>query len=428
MSIGGPSALGTLLVQRLDAVLGTTLSQQTNIASGARPDAVTQPDRPHRPDAAQNDILRHPRESVERASSQTEQQVRQAIDKTKIDAAKALLAARSAPATSSTPSAPTTLGSAARTILALLASYPDQAPPIAGKTPLALTGTTAPATGSATPAAATQTTTTSLTPEIPTGLASAQTATGAAAPSLGSQLAQGLSQALQQSGLFYESHLGNVAFGKQSAATLMAEPQALLGRPSESATTGANRGQAPADSGTTGSGSTGRSTETGLPSQTAAPKTTAAQSNPTNPAGPLTGLHPETHLLVRQQLEVLANQTIAWRGEAWPEAPLEWDIRRRQEAPDDANAPGQDHWATRLKITLPHLGEVQARLSLVNQQVVMHLIAPEAAGLLTEHGEQLRTRFQASGLQLSQLSFSAHNPESPAGGAADLEDAHDKQN
>ncbi len=40
MSIGAPSNLGTLLVQRLDAVLGTTLGQQANIASGAGPQAV----------------------------------------------------------------------------------------------------------------------------------------------------------------------------------------------------------------------------------------------------------------------------------------------------------------------------------------------------------------------------------------------------
>jgi hypothetical protein len=417
MSIGGPSALGTLLVQRLDATLGVTLSQQTNIASGARPDAVAQPDRPQRPDAVQNDILRHPRESVERASLQTEQHVRQAIDKTKIDAGKALLSGRSAPATTSTASAPTTLGAAARAILALLASYPDQAPAIAGKAPLAFpdraaapTGTTAP------PAVSTQMTTASPAAGPLAGPAPAQAAIPSTAPPLGSLIAQGLAQALQQSGLFYESHLSNLAFGKQSAAALMTEPQALLGRGPESAANASNS-QAPAGNEPTSPAPTSPSAEAGSSSRLL--QTAAAPSTPSS-AGPLAGLHPETHLLVRQQLEVLANQAIAWRGEAWPDAPLEWDIQRRQEAPDGSNSPEQDHWATRLKITLPHLGEVQARLSLVNQQVVMHLVAPEAAEILTANGEQLRTRFLASGLQLSQLSFSAQSPESPAS-ATDIE-------
>ena len=43
MSIG-PAALGNVLVQRLDAVLGTTMSAaNANQISGARPDAVSQP-------------------------------------------------------------------------------------------------------------------------------------------------------------------------------------------------------------------------------------------------------------------------------------------------------------------------------------------------------------------------------------------------
>ncbi|HUG58265.1 MAG TPA: flagellar hook-length control protein FliK, partial [Candidimonas sp.] len=123
MSIGGPSALGTLLVHRLDSVLGTTLSQQANLVSGARPDAVTQPGSPERPDAAQNQVHRQTRDGVDRATGQTEQQTKDAINRAKVDARAAeILAARSAPSTSTTASAPTSLGHAARTILALLAN------------------------------------------------------------------------------------------------------------------------------------------------------------------------------------------------------------------------------------------------------------------------------------------------------------------
>src|SRR5690606_19051773 len=126
MSVG-PSALGTLLVQRLDAVLATTLSAQAKIVSGARPDAVSPPSTPERPDAGRNETQRHPRETVDRITAQTEQQGRHAVDRARLDArTAAALLARNAPNTATTPSAPTTLGQAAKTILALLANYPDQ--------------------------------------------------------------------------------------------------------------------------------------------------------------------------------------------------------------------------------------------------------------------------------------------------------------
>ncbi|MAK54626.1 MAG: flagellar hook-length control protein FliK, partial [Pusillimonas sp.] len=65
MSVNSPSGLGTLLVQRLDAVLGTTLSQQTNIVNGARPDAITQTQEAQRNEAAQNRVTRETREAID---------------------------------------------------------------------------------------------------------------------------------------------------------------------------------------------------------------------------------------------------------------------------------------------------------------------------------------------------------------------------
>ncbi|HEY9279305.1 MAG TPA: flagellar hook-length control protein FliK [Eoetvoesiella sp.] len=421
MSIGGPSALGTLLVQRLDAVLGTTLSQQTNIVSGARPDAVTQPDRPQRPDAAQNETLRHPRESVEKATAGREQQIQQAVDKTKIDARQALLAGRPAPNTASTPSAPTTLGTAARTILALLANYPDQAPAIIGKTPLATPAVNASVTGATSPAGGTTASANAAsTPATEAGASTGPQGTAVSRPPgavTASVFMQALSQALQNSGLFYESHLNNVAFGKQSPASLMQEPQAQLGRATQPAVNSAPGSQASAlpPEGNTGSHNMAARAEAAPTG--AAPTTTASPALPQT--SPLAGLHPETHLLVRQQLEVLANQTLVWRGEAWPNTPLEWEVHRRQSSPGETGSTEHEHWATRLKITLPNLGEVEARLNLVNQQVIMHLVAPGAANLLSENGEQLRAQCLASGLQLSQLSInseaSTHTPDTETG-------------
>jgi flagellar hook-length control protein FliK len=125
-------------------------------------------------------------------------------------------------------------------------------------------------------------------------------------------------------------------------------------------------------------------------------------------ANPVPGLDPQTQLLVRQQLDVLANQSFSWRGEAWPGAPMDWEISRRDRSSQDADAsPQTDHWATRISIQLPQLGTVQARLTLAGQQLVMHLVAPESAPLLAEHTESLRSRYIAQGLQLSQISVAA---------------------
>lgn len=428
MSISGPSALGTLLVQRLDAVLGTTLSQQTNLASGARPNAVSQPGQPLSPDPAQNQTTRDARSSVDKVLEQSGQQLRQTTEKTKLDAQRSILAGRNQPATSSTPSAPTSLGSAARAILALLQSFPDQAPALTGKSPLvgadpkatlAQTGTLAQGSQEAPRTTAGATTNQASSPSgvtVPspsggqassspsvasnTAIAAAGTPTAAAPNPSGttvSQFVQALSQTLQNSGLFYESHLSNVAFGTQDASSLHNEPQAHAGR---SAT--AHQAAPPAIPGEAAPRSGGDIAQ--QQSNTLSTVNTAQAGAAQNSA--LAGLHPDTHLLVRQQLEVLANQTIAWRGEAWPNAPMQWEVLREKstsEYEDQAS-----HWATRLTLNLPNLGEIQARINLSGQEIVMQLIAPDSAALLDQNRGVLRTHLLASGLQVSALSVHEH--------------------
>ncbi len=433
MSIGGPSALGTLLVHRLDSVLGTTLSQQANIVTGARPDAVTQPGSAERPDGAQNETHRQTRDGVDRANAQTEQQTRQAIDRAKLDARAAeILAARSAPNTSTTKSAPTSLGHAARTILALLANHPDQPAAVQGKTPLLVTdprsGTSAHAAGAnaaAGNAARADSAATSIrgqnisastaasagTSTAAAGSASATTAAAGPSAAVPAQLAQALAQALQSSGIFYESHLNNLAYGKQSLSQLRQEPQAQVTRGPEGAaagnstTTSASTSNAAAPSAAAATQAAAQSHRgDASPSHTAASTGSATGSPNTGAPVPVPGLDPQTHQIVRQQLEVLANQTFAWRGEAWPDAPMEWEINRREPSREDTLlSPETEHWATRINIHLPVLGNVQARLTLAGQQIVMQLIAPESSTLLKEHAEALRARYSAIGMQLSQI-------------------------
>lgn len=496
----GPSALGTLLVQRLDAMLGTTLSQQSNLVTGARPDAVSQPGTAARTDALPNDTQRDPREAVDRARSHTEQSNRQTIDRSRLDPKTAeLLQARNAPSTAATASAPTRLGFAAQTILALLAGYPESPPLTHNRRPLfpfgpqgqaqgegrqsqpsagqaASPGAGGSSSASGSPAAPTgampaSPPSTGGTPEpgsapgssnaqaLPSGTPGASGASGAStgpsgqtagspsgaaggAPALSTpapgsatsatgagagttaaaalsgqvagqvagQLAQALSAAIQNSGMFYEAHLAQLAFGKMAPSQLRQEPQAQLGGQTASpalrpgAPNTASAGPLP--------GAPVQAASPGAPAGAppAAPSAaTAAGAGASTLASGLNAMDPKTHLLVRQQLDVLANQQVAWRGEVWPDAPTEWQIERREAWQDMNGDEHPAHWATTLTVDLPELGQVQARITLTDQQVVMRLIAPDSAPVLAQQLDALRSRYSAQGLVLSQLSVSRHD-------------------
>ncbi|NYT65031.1 flagellar hook-length control protein FliK [Alcaligenaceae bacterium] len=425
MSIGGPSALGTLLVQRLDSMLGTSLSQQANLVSGARPDAVTQPGQPERAEAARNEVIRDTRTGVDRAQEQSRQQGQHAVDRAKLDAkTAALMGSRGLLSTATTASAPTSLGTAARAILALLANFPDQNPAVLGKAPLLnqkpgepsamLTGQRPEASashgrpaGNATGTVNTSSTATTTGSLASTSMASSVTGSAIPAPGLAGQLSQILPQILQSSGMFYESHLSGLMAGKLTLAQLQQEPQAQAGKPASGTNQPAGT---PAGSSTSSEPAATSRTET--PSSSNTP-TTAGSTN----QAPVPGVDPQTQQLVRQQLEVLANQTFAWRGEAWPDAPMEWEVSRHETpAEDEKNGTNTPHWATKINIHLPQLGNVQARLILSGQQLVMHVVAPESAELLSHNTEELRSRCLGQGLQLSQLSIAqeaSHDDTTP---------------
>jgi len=415
MSVGGPSNLGTLLIRRLDTALSVAASQQSQIVNAGRSDAISQLADASRVNPLHNEGGRPLAETIDKALSQTEHQGRRAVDDARLHTRPAApRTERPSTETSSTPSAPTTLGHAAKAILALLSRFPEQAPPVNGRAPLAQPGM-ADAAASAPPTA-------QAAPPRPRPSMQAAPPVGSAAPTgpahaAGSSasgdvqaalIARALALAVRQSGLFYESHLRDLAFGVRTAAQLKLEPQGQLGGPAASAN--ASAGSASHAAGMPGGGQpavpqsaaqAGAQASEGTV-ETRGASATAGQPGPGH-ASSLAGLHPDTHLVVRQQLEVLAGQTFGWRGEAWPGAPLDWEISRRDEqgAPDEAGT----HWATRLRLVLPALGEVEARLSLHDKQVVMRLVAPQSAQTLKRHDQALRADFQEAGLMLSQLSI-----------------------
>jgi hypothetical protein len=468
MSGVGPTALSSLLVQRLDAVLGTQLAQQGGSNAATRQDAVIPPGRS---DALRPGPNGRGADLLENLSIQDRAALREAAQQAELAAA---LRSRFV-STDTTPSAPTTLGQTARVILTLLAQYPDTAPALAGKSPLwagtgdpdgvagspargatagpqagepraiqgpgaddgaqpdlAQQGASAGAGGAATPgkgAAAPAPPPGSPLPEgadpaaaragtAQTGNASQAAAAASAAamqpgtPQAGA-LAQALRQAIEGSGLFYESHLSDVAYGQRSAGQVRAEPQARLDAtqappintpvPKQSILADNPRFNLPTQAAPL------MVQADGLPSTGTAP--TWSASMPATPPAPPPGIHPDAALLVRQQLEVLANQTLAWEGTAWPGTDMWWEIRREPREPGQAVAPeAPPAWATRLVLTMPRLGTVEARLSLSGQTLGLQIVAPEGENEIAAGGAALRQRLQAAGLELSQLTVSAHAP------------------
>ncbi|AYD64324.1 flagellar hook-length control protein FliK [Achromobacter sp. B7] len=443
MSVG-PAALGNVLVQRLDAVLGTTMSAaNANQVSGARPDAVSQPGGPEKPGSSDGST-RDPRQGIQTGGARGDRQ--NTVVDAKTAAALALAARGLVTSSDTTASAPTTLGTTARTILALLAQFPEAAPAVQGRAPLwnANGGAAeqAPAQAGSQPAppngpaaqpgqaaqtlpgapqtgAAANTAAPSATPSAATAGADAAAGTKAGRPAGHADtaatrgadaaahaalaaggpsarlLGQALRQALQTSGLFYESHLTDMVFGRTNPDALQKEPQANLTKDpaQQNAMLARNRADAPAANRAAGGGDAA---------------TGAGSSSGPAPGTPVTGIHQDLTVLVRQQLDVLANQSLTWQGEAWPGTPMEWEVERDPYGGDPDSA--TPTWATRLKLDLPRLGLVDARLNLAGDQIVLQLVAPLAAGEINDASDQLRSRLLAAGLTLSNLAVSVTDP------------------
>ncbi|KDB09826.1 Flagellar hook-length control protein-like protein [Burkholderia sp. lig30] len=261
-----------------------------------------------------------------------------------------------------------------------------------------------------------------------------------------------LAQAVNDSGLFYESHLAQWLAGQRPAAALEREPQARLPMPSATpAGTGAGDvpdpsledilsarvplpagaardAAAPPQTGTpahafltpdaptpprfaalAGDARAADADLQGAPgthARAALADTSADASQATSAA-----LHPATMPLVRQQLDLLATDQFRWIGEAWPGARLDWTIEPDGSGGHAARVADMEDgiaWRTRLTLTLPSLGTVDADLVLNGTQLVARLGANEAgAERLTRHESELRARLLASGLQLGGLSIRA---------------------
>lgn len=218
------------------------------------------------------------------------------------------------------------------------------------------------------------------------------------------QLAARLSTAVTQSGLFYEAHQVQWAQGQRPLASLLAEPQAAHSNPD---TLIAYRRELPTEIAkpTTEPKDTQPSV---LRTLFGAEETRPASPNAsTVPGTPTASVPEELRPLIQQQLDAAATQRLAWHGEVWPGQHMNWEIE-----PDDRR--DSDHsdadrgWITSLRLTMPRLGAVDARLHLTHQGLNLRLLAPDesAAADLRHAAPALESALAAAGIRLQGLQVS----------------------
>lgn len=241
-----------------------------------------------------------------------------------------------------------------------------------------------------------------------------------------SELMPALKDSLIKSGMFYEAHQVQWLEGKLSTANLLQEPQGRL----------STLTPAPARNPTGTTPDTAESADIaahvhlseGAIQKTASeldsaknavniPKAPLGEASKDATPAPQTGsesfasqrtsaVHPDLNPIVQQQLNALATQTYVWQGQVWPGQPMHWEITEDDGRPRSDTEEIPARWQTRLKLDLPNLGGVEARLRLGNGgSLELSLTTDSAASenTLRAAGEQLGTALRASGLQLNNF-------------------------
>ena len=203
-----------------------------------------------------------------------------------------------------------------------------------------------------------------------------------AAPATAREILPQLRQAIAESGMFYESHQAEWVEGRFPKNALLREPQGKLSSPAAFAPPSlvqASPENPPADA-------------------TVVPRLAAD-------AGSGQAVAPQVQPVVQHQLEALATQNFVWQGQVWPGQEMRWEIEeeggnRGEEAEEPAAS-----WRTRLRLALPNLGGIDARIRLHGDEVIVTLAAgkAEARALLRSESDSLRGQLREAGLSLASI-------------------------
>ena len=121
--------------------------------------------------------------------------------------------------------------------------------------------------------------------------------------------------------------------------------------------------------------------------------------------------HPDTFPIIREQLSVLESGRILWRGDAWPGQPMEWEVGERSDSEPRDTDDAARCWSTRLALSLPNVGAVEARVDLRAGGASLRILAdsPEHARLLAGRTAELAAGFAAAGIAVTALKVD-HEP------------------
>lgn len=230
-------------------------------------------------------------------------------------------------------------------------------------------------------------------------------------PPSAAELAANLKQSMTQSGMFYEAHQVRWVAGELPTEALRQEPQGKAASSNNplpnNASNAANN--AAANNARATAESAGLSQNSGVNNQGGSNAHLSAAAIPRDIAP-----------IVQQQLDALASQQFVWQGQAWPGQAMQWEISEQEQgAGGDA---ALRKWHTRLKLNLPMLGGLDARLSLNGKhELTINLAADSNAGeqKLYADSAALAQALADAGLKLTQLQIFTQPPPPAADGAAD---------
>ncbi|MBK7646602.1 MAG: flagellar hook-length control protein FliK [Betaproteobacteria bacterium] len=209
-------------------------------------------------------------------------------------------------------------------------------------------------------------------------------------PKTAADLVPVLKQALTESGMFYEAHQARWVAGEFPTENLKQEPQGKLSSAQTNATV--NPENTPKTN----------NLPNAEPASNTAP-TTASRAEPS--AG--TAVPRDLMPIVQQQLDGLATQNFAWQGQVWPGQQMRWEIGENQDDSRSSSSDEIQRWQTRLKLSLPQLGDIDITLNLKaggEVRVAVTAGTESSETRLRDEVQQLRKQFEAAGLNLTEVS------------------------
>lgn len=242
-----------------------------------------------------------------------------------------------------------------------------------------------------------------------------------------SLLAPRLQQAVEGSGLFYEAHLARWTFGDNNVSEqqLRQEPQGQLSTPFVT-------NKIPVEADPVARPLAESKEAAKPPSVTHRPDSVetsdaAIQLKSATTSSPTTGSNNlvanELTPLVQQQLATLDSQALQWQGQIIPGQNMFWEIIKEEN--DEKKSSHSDtpttSWRTRLKLHLPELGDIDARLHIQGEQIGATLLASDAQTRekLYAAQDELRKSLAATGLTLTTLGVSEFAAD-PVSSSADV--------